>query len=93
MSDVRPVILMALSQAFVWASIFYLFPALLLSWETDMGWSRAEVSAAITIAVVLSGIFAPLAGRMIEQGSHEELVRGNGLYAELWQRQSGGFLA
>jgi ATP-binding cassette subfamily B multidrug efflux pump len=32
-------------------------------------------------------------GAIIEQGSHEELVRSGGLYAELWQRQSGGFLA
>ena len=81
MSDVRPVILMALSQAFVWASIFYLFPALLLSWETDMGWSRAEVSAAITIAVVLSGLFAPLAGRMIDQGRSSQLMVGGAILA------------
>jgi len=32
-------------------------------------------------------------GEIIEQGSHDELVRRGGLYAELWQRQSGGFLA
>ncbi|MDX8526815.1 ABC transporter ATP-binding protein [Mesorhizobium sp. MSK_1335] len=31
-------------------------------------------------------------GRIIEEGSHEELVAGGGLYAQLWQRQSGGFL-
>jgi ATP-binding cassette, subfamily B, multidrug efflux pump len=32
-------------------------------------------------------------GRIIEQGSHAELLASGGLYARLWQRQSGGFLA
>lgn len=31
-------------------------------------------------------------GRIIEQGSHDELLAIDGVYAGLWQRQSGGFL-
>ena len=31
-------------------------------------------------------------GRIIEQGSHDELIHQNGLYAQLWARQSGGFI-
>ena len=31
-------------------------------------------------------------GRIIEAGTHAELVAKRGLYAELWARQSGGFL-
>jgi ATP-binding cassette, subfamily B, multidrug efflux pump len=33
------------------------------------------------------------AGRVIEQGTHAELLVFNGHYAMLWKRQSGGFLA
>lgn len=32
-------------------------------------------------------------GRIIEQGTHQELLDKNGLYAQLWKHQSGGFLA
>jgi ATP-binding cassette subfamily B multidrug efflux pump len=31
-------------------------------------------------------------GRIVEQGSHDQLLRLNGHYATLWQRQSGGFI-
>jgi len=31
-------------------------------------------------------------GHIVEQGSHEELLRHGGHYAALWRRQSGGFL-
>ena len=32
-------------------------------------------------------------GKIIEQGTHQELLDKNGLYAQLWKHQSGGFLA
>ncbi len=32
-------------------------------------------------------------GRIVEEGGHGELVARGGLYAQLWHRQSGGFLA
>ncbi|MGF9691836.1 ABC transporter ATP-binding protein [Rhizobium sp. 0TCS1.26] len=32
-------------------------------------------------------------GRIVEEGTHAELVAAGGLYSELWLRQSGGFLA
>ncbi len=31
-------------------------------------------------------------GRVVEEGRHDELVARGGLYSQLWQRQSGGFL-
>lgn len=31
-------------------------------------------------------------GKIVEQGSHQELLSLNGIYAQLWAHQSGGFL-
>lgn len=32
-------------------------------------------------------------GKIVEQGTHDALIASGGLYADLWARQSGGFLA
>ena len=32
-------------------------------------------------------------GRVVEEGTHAQLIARDGLYAQLWKRQSGGFLA
>ena len=31
-------------------------------------------------------------GRIVEEGTHAQLLENNGLYAKLWTHQSGGFL-
>ena len=47
---------------------------------------RLSTIAALDRLVVLD------AGRIVEQGTHAQLLARGGLYARLWVRQSGGFL-
>lgn len=47
---------------------------------------RLSTIAALDRLIVLDN------GKIIEQGSHAELLKLKGLYAQLWTKQSGGFL-
>jgi ATP-binding cassette subfamily B multidrug efflux pump len=31
-------------------------------------------------------------GRIVEEGTHDALLKRGGLYAQFWTRQSGGFM-
>jgi ATP-binding cassette subfamily B multidrug efflux pump len=48
---------------------------------------RLSTIAALDRLVVLDE------GNIVEQGTHAQLLEAKGLYAQLWARQSGGFLA
>lgn len=64
----------------------------------DALWRLMEGRTALVIAHRLSTIqkmdriIVLDDGKIVEQGSHKELLRINGTYAKLWEHQSGGFL-
>lgn len=70
---------LALAQTIVWAGLFYSFPALILRWETDFGWAKAELTGAVTLAIGLSAVFSPLAGRLIDRGLGPQALAGGAL--------------
>ena len=71
------IILLALGQILVWAGLYYVFPALLLQWEQSLKWSKAELTGAITLAVFMSAVTSPYAGRMIDAGKGPALMTGS----------------
>lgn len=73
----RPILFLAVAQTLVWAGFYYLFPALLLRWEQSLGWSKADLTAAITLAIFTSAVFAPLAGRLIDSGKGALMMAGS----------------
>ncbi len=58
----------AIAETIVWAAMYYSFPALLLTWEQDLGWSKTELAGAFTSALVVSAMLAPVMGRLIDHG-------------------------
>ena len=64
----------------------------------DALWKLMEDKTAIVIAHRLSTIqrmdriIVMEEGRIVEDGSHKDLLAQQGIYAELWKHQSGGFL-
>ena len=52
----------------MWAVLFYSFPALLVAWETDLGWSKTQLTGAYSLALILSAVLAPGVGRLIDKG-------------------------
>ena len=59
---------LAIAETIVWAAMFYSFPALILVWERDLGWSKTELSGALTLSLVAAAVLAPVVGRLIDHG-------------------------
>ena len=58
----------AIAETIIWAAIYYSFPALLLTWEQDLGWSKTELTGAFTASLIVTAVCAPLAGRLLDRG-------------------------
>lgn len=77
----RVVLPLAAAETIVWAAYYYSFPALLLIWERDLGWSKAELSGAFTLSLIASAAMAPIVGRAIDRGYAKEVFAGSAAFA------------
>lgn len=59
---------LAIAETILWAALYYSFPALLVQWEQEFGWSKTGLTGAFTLAVLTSALMAPVAGRLIDRG-------------------------
>ncbi len=73
-ADRAPVVGLAVGQILVWSAFYYFFPALLLRWERDLGWSKAALTGAFSLAVLASALSAPFFGRLIDRGHGRALL-------------------
>jgi ATP-binding cassette subfamily B multidrug efflux pump len=60
--------------------------------ELMQGKTVLAIAHRLSTIAALDRLIIMDAGRIVEQGTHTQLVNSGGLYSELWARQSGGFL-
>lgn len=94
---------LAIAETIVWAAMYYSFPALLLEWEKDFGWSKTELTGAFTISLLVSAAASPIAGRFIDRGYGRYMLVGCTIFGaaclmllsqvtQLWQFYAVWFL-
>ncbi len=86
----------AIAETLVWAAYFYSFPAFLPIWEAELGFSKANLTGAFTLSLVVSAVLSPGVGRLIDKGYGRAVFAGGAALAsamlcmlsqatEIWQ--------
>lgn len=87
MSDSAPssrlTVWLSLAQLVGWGSVFYAFSMLLSPVEAALGATRAEVSLALSLALLAEGLAAYPVGRWIDAGHERRVMAGGSLLAGL----------
>lgn len=74
--DMAAVWLMALGVTLGYASLLYVFGALLVPVQEATGWTKPQMAGGVTLAVVLAAVVAPFTGRLVDRGLGVELMVG-----------------
>ncbi len=80
---------LAVTETVSWGICFYGFAVLLPPMERDLGWSRATLVGAFTIAVIVSGFAAFPVGRWLDRGSARLLMTTGSVIATRRGRSPG----
>jgi len=59
---------LSVTETITWGILYYAFGVLLAPMEREMGWSRAESTAAFSLALLLAAAGAVPAGRLVDRG-------------------------
>ena len=72
--------LLGAGQTVMWAGLFYSFAALLLSWESDLGWKKTDIALGLTLAMLVAAAASPVTGRVVDAGKGRLLMGGGAIF-------------
>lgn len=81
---------LALTETVSWGILYYAFSVFLVPMQEDLGWSLTVLTGAYSLALLLSGLCAPLAGRWLDRRGPRLLMTGGSLLGAIcvfaWSR-------
>ena len=79
---------LALSTTVAYGVLYYSFAVFVQPMETELGWNRAQTSAAFSLAMLVAGLVAPLLGRVLDKHGARVVMSlgalGSSLMLILW---------
>ncbi len=67
---------LSIGQTIGYACFYYIFAALLLTWDTSLDWGKERLTFALMVAILVGAAVSPFAGRMIDDGRGRWLLSG-----------------
>ena len=74
---------LAISQPVSWGILFYGFGVMVTPTQAEMGWSRAELTGAFSLAMLISGLAAVPVGRWLDRHGARGLMTVGSIAATL----------
>ena len=75
--------MLAAAETLAYACFYYIFAALIVAWQTDLGWDRTVLAMGPTFATILAALLAPVAGRLVDAGKGPEVMAGGAVVGAL----------
>lgn len=67
---------LAVGQTLGYACLFYIFAGLILLWTRDLGWAKSTLAIGPLLAILISAVLAPVAGRLVDRGHGPAVLSG-----------------
>ena len=70
---------LSFTELLSWGCLYFAFAALLVPMQGDLGWSRSFLSAGVGLAILVSGLAAPVVGRLADRHGARWLMTAGSL--------------